>query len=249
MTKCSIGHGEDPSRNSVPRPRGTSLPRALQSTVSTTQNISKPKWGSQHCFRKAQRGHSRDSITKPRGNYSQGIRRTQGMTDQHLQAKRDPVAKCHHTGHITHQEATLPPGQGGPSQPSAAPPGHSTGPSRDSRTQNNPSSSVHHITHCHHLTCPGLSPMGSCLHQPHGVGAQTAATPGPSLMVSSTLVQLQHVAQGLPTGCTPSPALATRRLCPQCLQEGQGGSLARSPGEQHGEEEEGGEGPEQSHGG
>lgn len=100
MTKCSTGHGEDPSRNSVPRPRGTSLPSALQGTVSTTQNISKPKWGSQHCFRKAQRGHSRDSITKPRGNYSQGIRRTQGMTDQRLQAKRDPVAKCHHTGHI-----------------------------------------------------------------------------------------------------------------------------------------------------
>lgn len=68
--------------------------------------------------------------------------------------------------------------------------------------------------------------MGSGLDQADGVGAQAAAAAGSAFGVSSTPVQIQHVAQGLPTGWPHLPAWAAWAAwspCLQGLQEGQGG--------------------------
>ena len=108
------------------------------------------------------------------------------------------------------------------------------------------------------LTCPGLTPVGTGLDQADGVGVQAAAMAGSSFAVSGTPVQVQHVAQGLPAcwPCSPAPAAWCPHL--QGLQEGQGGDRRQGAGGQHGlicspgkghseEEEEAGEGMEQSH--
>lgn len=111
------------------------------------------------------------------------------------------------------------------------------------------------------LTCPGLTPVGTGLDQADGVGAQAAAVARPPVAVRSSPVQVQHVAQGLPTRrpCLPAPAARCPHL--QGLQEGQGGDggqgaggqwrLVCSPGKgrREEEEEEAGEGMEQSHAG
>lgn len=83
--------------------------------------------------------------------------------------------------------------------------------------------------------------MGTGLDQADGVGAQAAA--GSAFTVSSTPVQIQHVAQGLPTGWSHMPASAAWRLRLQGLHEGQGGDsrqwgLVCSLGKGHSKEEE-----------
>lgn len=102
--------------------------------------------------------------------------------------------------------------------------------------------------------------MGTGPDQADGVGAQAAAVAGSPFTVSSTPVQVEHVAQGLPA-CwphLPTPAAWCPHL--QGLQEGQGGDggqgargqrgLVCSPGKGHSkEEDEAGEGVEQSHDG
>lgn len=98
------------------------------------------------------------------------------------------------------------------------------------------------------LTCPGLTTMGTGLDQADGVGAQAAAAAGSAFAVSSTPVQIQHVAQGLPTGCGHFTAWAAWSPHLQGLQEGQGGDsrqgargqwgLVCSLGKGHNKEEE-----------
>lgn len=108
------------------------------------------------------------------------------------------------------------------------------------------------------LTCPGLTPMGTGLDQADCVGAETAATAGSPFMVSGMPVQVQHIAQGLSTCWPRSPVPAAWCLHLQGLQKGQGGDGRQgaggqqrpvcSPGKEHSEEEEeAGEGMEQSH--